>query len=77
MIFNTYLLISIFMADFPTQDPHGVLAEMQQNGSYIKGRHIVYKAGLHGSDYLDKDAHLRQPGVARRVAELLAVGIKK
>lgn len=77
MIFNTYLLISIFMADFPTQDPHGVLAEMQQNGSYIKGRHIVYKAGLHGSDYLDKDVHLRQPGVARRVAELLAVGIKK
>jgi hypothetical protein len=65
------------MATFETLDPHGVLAEMQRNGSYVTGNHIIYKAGTHGSDYLDKDAHLRQPGVARRVAELLAAGIEK
>lgn len=31
MIFNTYFLISIFMADFPTQDPHGILTDMEEN----------------------------------------------
>ena len=61
MIFNTYLLISIFMADFPTQDPYGILGEMKQNGSYVSGGHIVYKANTHGKQYLDKDAHLGQP----------------
>lgn len=65
------------MPKFVTQDPHGVLDEMEKNGSYVTGNHIVYKAGTHGSDYLDKDAHLRQPGVARRVAKLLAIGIQK
>lgn len=52
------------MAVFPTQDPHGILAEMRENGSYITvdhGKHIVYKFGTHGSDYLDKDLHLQQP----------------
>ena len=65
------------MSISPTKDPHGVLAEMQQNGSYVSGDHIVYKASTHGEKYLDKDAHLSQPGVARRIAELLAVGIPK
>lgn len=49
------------MAAFETQDPHGILADMKKNGSYVTGDHIVYKAGPHGEDYLDKDLHLQQP----------------
>jgi len=55
-----------------TQDPYGILADMQANGSYVTGNHIVYKAGTHGAEYLDKDAHLRHPESAEKVVKLLA-----
>lgn len=60
------------MSISPTKDPHGVLAEMQQNGSYVSGDHIVYKASTHGEKYLDKDAHLKAPGVAPKIVNLLS-----
>jgi hypothetical protein len=49
------------MAEFQTLDPHGILTEMEKNGSYVRANHIVYKAGTHGEEYLDKDLHLQQP----------------
>jgi hypothetical protein len=48
---------------------------MKENCSYVDGIHVVYKASTHGRRYLDKDAHLKQPGVAKRVIELLSQGI--
>lgn len=54
------------------KDPHGILGEMKQNGSYVSGDHIVYKAGTHGERYLDKDAHLKTPDVAPKVVNLLS-----
>jgi hypothetical protein len=60
------------MTTFATQDPHGILEDMKKNGSYVEGDHIVYKAGTHGEKYLDKDAHLRSPGVAPRIINLLS-----
>ena len=47
------------------KDSNGVLASMQANGSYVDGIHVVYKASKHGRRYLDKDAHLKEPGVAK------------
>ncbi|MFA6079895.1 MAG: phosphoribosyltransferase [Candidatus Gracilibacteria bacterium] len=57
------------------RDPNGVLVSMKENCSYVDGIHVVYKASTHGRRYLDKDAHLKQPGVAKRVIELLSQGI--
>lgn len=53
-------------------DPHTILADMKKNGSYVTGDHIVYKAGTHGEEYLDKDAHLQNPEAAEKVIQLLA-----
>lgn len=55
-----------------SQDPHGILADMHTNGSYVTRNHIVYKAGTHGEEYLDKDAHLNHPEAAEKVAQLLS-----
>lgn len=60
------------MSNSSEKDPHGVIAEMRQNGSYVSGDHIVYKAGTHGERYLDKDAHLKSPGVAPKIVNLLS-----
>lgn len=54
------------------KDPHGVLIEMKENGSYVSGDHIVYKAGTHGEKYLDKDSHLKSPDVAPKIVNLLS-----
>lgn len=56
-------------------DPHAILADMRKNGSYVTGNHIVYKAGTHGEEYLDKDTHLQNPEAAEKVIQLLAQGI--
>jgi orotate phosphoribosyltransferase len=53
-------------------DPHNILADMRENGSYVTGDHIVYKANTHGEEYLDKDAHLQHPEAAEKVIQLLA-----
>jgi len=45
---------------------------MRVNGSYVDDIHVVYKAGPHGRQYLDKDSYLKQPGVAGRVVKFLA-----
>jgi orotate phosphoribosyltransferase len=53
-------------------DEHGIIEAMQENGSYVHGQHIVYKAGTHGEIYFDKDAHLASPDVPRRIIQLLS-----
>lgn len=63
------------MADFPTQDPHGILSAMEENWSLVRGVHVVYKLGTHGDVYVNKDAHLAHPEVAERISQLLAEGI--
>lgn len=57
-------------------DPHNILADMQENGSYVTGNHIVYKAGTHGEEYLDKDEHLKHPEAAEKVIQLLVEQIQ-
>jgi|GEM_PF-3048722 len=56
-------------------DPHKILGDMEQNGSYVGDKHIVYKDGTHGDKYLDKDKHLSQPGVAEKICALFATDI--
>lgn len=58
-----------------TLDPHRILIDMQTNGSYVKNNHIVYKAGTHGEEYLDKDAHLIHPQAREKIVHLLAKNI--
>lgn len=61
------------MAHTLDSDEYGIIEAMQEDGSFVDGDHIVYKQiEKHGEKYLDKDAHLKQDGVAHTIARRLA-----